>query len=125
MNIDQDLPYGMDNTYLNTMEPSGIFRSWIWSSTESSSGRTDVVHRMTLTMTMTDKQSGIYKEIGLENIEINEGEGMKDQNNIKAFGKEISFAFSKSASAEWKLLAGADEFWYLAVCSYYFSDIFH
>ena len=103
------MPYGMDKSYIDTINPSGVFRNWIWSSKDHNGGRTGVVHLMTLMMTMKNTQSASSQDIGMRNIAIREGEGSITENNIKSYGKEVSFAFSKAMNSEWKLMQGSDE----------------
>ena len=115
INVARDLPYGMDKTYLDTIKPSGILRNWIWSSTANSQGRSNVIHLLNLNMRLKNEQTSQFHDIGEQNIEIVEGTGMKTENNLEAYGKEIAFTFSKSVNAEWKLLQGSDEIRYSTI----------
>ena len=110
--VSQGFPYGMDKDYVDVVNPSGILRSWIWSSTASNGGRAGVVHYLSMTLIFHSDQLSTSQKMGLDNIEIPEGFGMKTNNNINAIGKEIAFVFSKAPTADWTFMHSADRMRY-------------
>ena len=101
----------MNKEYIEVMKPSGLLRTWFQSSTGSASG-SDIKHLLTMKMKL--EEPGRSLDIGAENIPIAEGDHVAS--NLLWKGKEVGFAFSKSASAESTLTQTGDSIRYSIQC---------